>query len=412
MNGAFLKLAVRVLMRRKVFTAISLFGITLTLLALVVAAALVDGVFAARPPESKLGRSLVVTRVELESENMRSSGPPGAGFLARTVRDLPGAEEITIFTGTGDEAAWVDGRKIVLQMKRTDAAFWSVHDFRFVEGGPYGAQECEDGSAVAVISEGARDKVFGKGPALGRHLEIAGRTHRVLGVAEDVAVLRFVPFAEAWLPLEPPPPDRRDALIGGLIAVLVAREGASLDALRADFDARVKAIPMPYEGYTTLRAFAEERSESVAREILPRAQDGATQARRLQALAAVLAIAFMALPALNLVNLSLSRVLERASEIGIRKAFGATRLQLAGQFVAENVILTLIGAAIAFVLAPIVLRAIDASGMVPGSNLGLSLRVLAAGLACALLFGVMSGAWPAWRMSRLPPVDVLRGRTA
>ena len=53
----------------------------------------------------------------------------------------------------------------------------------------------------------------------------------------------------------------------------------------------------------------------------------------------------MTLPALNLVTLNLSRILERASEIGVRKAFGAPRRMLIGQFIIENVVLTLIGGA-------------------------------------------------------------------
>ena len=44
----------------------------------------------------------------------------------------------------------------------------------------------------------------------------------------------------------------------------------------------------------------------------------------------------MLLPALNLVNLSLSRILERSSEIGVRKAFGASSWTLFGQFLVEN----------------------------------------------------------------------------
>ena len=54
----------------------------------------------------------------------------------------------------------------------------------------------------------------------------------------------------------------------------------------------------------------------------------------------------MLLPAVNLININVSRIMERASEIGVRKAFGASSLTLVGQFVVENVLLTLIGGAI------------------------------------------------------------------
>ena len=52
---------------------------------------------------------------------------------------------------------------------------------------------------------------------------------------------------------------------------------------------------------------------------------------------------FMLLPALHLVNLNIGRIEERTSEIGVRKSFGASTPTLVGQFVAENVLLTLIG---------------------------------------------------------------------
>jgi cell division protein FtsX len=52
---------------------------------------------------------------------------------------------------------------------------------------------------------------------------------------------------------------------------------------------------------------------------------------------------FMLLPALNLVNLNTGRIMERSTEIGVRKAFGATSMQLAGQLVVENVLLCLAG---------------------------------------------------------------------
>ena len=73
----------------------------------------------------------------------------------------------------------------------------------------------------------------------------------------------------------------------------------------------------------------------------------------------------MLLPAVNLMNLNTSRILERASEIGVRKAFGASSSPLVGQFIVENVVLTLVGAAVGFVLAGVAAQAINASGADP-----------------------------------------------
>src|SRR5436305_13749957 len=79
----------------------------------------------------------------------------------------------------------------------------------------------------------------------------------------------------------------------------------------------------------------------------------------------VLALLFMTLPALNLVTLNLSRILERAPEIGVRKAFGAPKRALIAQFVTENVFLTLLGGALGFVFTIIALTALNHTSLIP-----------------------------------------------
>ena len=101
--------------------------------------------------------------------------------------------------------------------------------------------------------------------------------------------------------------------------------------------------------------------------------------------------------------------MERASEIGVRKAFGASARTLVGQFIVENIILTLVGGAIGFVLSFFVLRALTASGWIQYAQFQINARVFLYGLALAALFGLLSGVYPAWRMSRLNPVQALKG---
>ena len=67
----------------------------------------------------------------------------------------------------------------------------------------------------------------------------------------------------------------------------------------------------------------------------------------------------MLLPTVNLININVSRIMERASEIGVRKAFGASSRTLVGQFIVENLILTLVGGAVGFGLSALRARALS-----------------------------------------------------
>jgi putative ABC transport system permease protein len=123
------------------------------------------------------------------------------------------------------------------------------------------------------------------------------------------------------------------------------------------------------------------------------------------------AFAFMALPALNLVTLSMSRTLERAAEIGVRRAFGASRGALVTQLLLETLVLTAFGAVIAVVLAQGTLMVLASAGWVPGSTITIGPRTLAITALITVVFALLSGALPAWRMARLDPVVALSGRT-
>ena len=122
-----------------------------------------------------------------------------------------------------------------------------------------------------------------------------------------------------------------------------------------------------------------------------------------------LGVLFMLLPAVNLTNLNVSRAAERAAEIGVRRAFGAPRRALLGQFLLENLVVSLLGGALGFLLSGLTLAAINASGLVPHLALGLNLRVAGWALAGAVFFSLLSGLWPAYRMSRLAPITALAG---
>lgn len=407
----YLLIATKVLLRRKFFTFISLFGIAFTLSVLVVATALLDHTFAPEPPESRLDRSVGVYSAVMYGAGGRWQSDAGYRLLDQYARDLPGTEQLTIFSVGSPVASYVDGEKVDLYLKRTDAPFWSVFDFTFLDGRPFSQDEVHDAAPVAVITESAAGRLLGGRPWLGATVGADGQRFRVVGVVANVSRARSSAYADMWVPhTTSKDAGYRTQLMGGFEAVALARTPADRRAIRDEFNARLARVELP-DRFEGLVAPFETKFESVARELSLGAdvRDTSSQAWRLAALMTVLWLLFAALPAVNLVNINISRILERASEIGVRKAFGASSRTLVVQFVVENVLLTLAGAAIAFVLSFAVLEAINASGVIAHATLSLNTRVFLWGVGFALAFGVLSGVYPAWRMSRLQPAEALKG---
>ena len=118
----------------------------------------------------------------------------------------------------------------------------------------------------------------------------------------------------------------------------------------------------------------------------------------------------MSLPALNLVNINISRIMERASEIGIRKAFGASSSTLTVQFIVENIILTIIGGVLALIFSALLIAYINRVGI--GANAYLTLQinwtVAIVAFILSLIFGLLSGVYPAWRMAKMSVVSALK----
>jgi putative ABC transport system permease protein len=108
--------------------------------------------------------------------------------------------------------------------------------------------------------------------------------------------------------------------------------------------------------------------------------------------------------AIGVANIMVISVLERRSEIGLRRALGATRGQIRAQFLAEAILLSLAGGA-AGVIVGAAATAAYAGGH--GETVVIPAQAWAGGLAAAVIIGALAGLLPAIRAARLPPTQAL-----
>jgi putative ABC transport system permease protein len=109
---------------------------------------------------------------------------------------------------------------------------------------------------------------------------------------------------------------------------------------------------------------------------------------------------------LGIANVMLMSVLERRSEIGLRRALGATREHVAGQFLAEAVLLAGTGGAIGVIvgssIAAVYAHSQGWPSVIPPVG-------IAGGIGGAILIGAVAGLYPALRAASVPPTEALRG---
>ncbi len=123
------------------------------------------------------------------------------------------------------------------------------------------------------------------------------------------------------------------------------------------------------------------------------------------------ALSIILIACINFMNLATARSTSRAKEVGIRKVVGANRSKLIYQFLGEALVLSLISLILSFLLAKTILPVFSA---IIGQNLSLSFSETPSLILCfiglAVVVGIISGSYPAFYLSQFDPVRTLKGK--
>ena len=438
----YLSLALKVLRRKPFYTFISLFGISFTLMILMLITSMGEAMLGANPPMSAVDRLVFLPQVERikqfydttyvvdsvlmddgtmhydstadikEGGYNNSNGNMAYDVLDETLRDLDHVEDYTFYSNQGFVVAYLDGSKVSMQTCYADANYWRVFDFTFLHGVPFTADAVEGADKVAVITEKTAQAYFGRvaSDVIGQEIELGRDRFTVLGIVarplkEDDAINGdvFLPYTTM---------DARslesDNIAGPFNAAFKAVDAAATTGIIDEIHFIAENYDMSGDAqYEVLKLKAATATEKLAREIMQEDDYGRAKLLLFLPLIVLLCL-FLALPLINLINLGVSRVYERRSEIAVRKSFGADSRDILYQFLFENMFLTVIGGVIGLVLALLLIRYINANDLLGIVRLAFSLKVFLYFLLVIALFGFLSGILPALRMSRTNIADALR----
>ncbi|TDE16374.1 ABC transporter permease [Dyadobacter psychrotolerans] len=409
----YIKIAWKVLLRHPFYTFITLFGISLTLTVLMVLTSFLDHLFGTHYPENKRFRSLYIANV-LQTDSSgtsMSSGPASFNFLEKYAKSLKTAEKVTVVSNFSFSNTYINGKRIKLNTKYTDAEFWDVVSFDFLEGKPYNIQNINSGDHVAVITDALRKQYFedDNKPVVGKSIEVENIKYRIIGVVKGSPVTRVYTYGDIYFPYTAPKSNYESkGMRGRYIAIALAKDESDMAGIQSEFDRNISGIPdteiADGQKFTVLIVRAEKYFEHFIKTFAR----NDSQKFLFYTIVVFVVMMFMGLPAINLINVNVSRILERASEIGVRKAFGAPSKALLWQFIVENIFITFIGGVFALGFSFLIIYMINISGWIPYADLTINFTVFFISVMVCLIFGLLSGVLPAFRMSKLKIVDALK----
>ena len=355
----YFKQAWTMMRQNKLFTSIYVAGTGLSIAFTMVLFIIYYVKFAPVYPEYNRDRMLVINYSAIAEEGAEKWNSCGGGVspkIAGLVKDLPHLDHV----GMAVIDTWSENTILLPQSNEqlgvtpgfVDAGFWQVFTFQFLSGKPFDEATVEAERPIAVLSESLAKRIFASTDVVGKHFSFNGKDMQVIGVVADVSGTTPATAANLYIPLYyggENRPSQYDAGLRGNVAIyMTATSKDDLETLRTE----VIDVLNRYDQEDKQWAhFWMDQPDvwwkSTFRDTCSSAPDIASIVRGI--LYMLLALLFI--PAMNLCGMISSRMNERMSELGVRKAYGATNASLISQVLTENLLLTSVGGLVGLALA-------------------------------------------------------------
>ena len=348
---------------------------------------------------------------------------------AEVVSAVIGPEYVFHFTACKE----IGQQEVSVSPKFTDPNFFRLYEFKFVEGKSYNEKNMRNADRCVVITDALARKLYGTTQGVvGQSMQLDYLPYRVVGVVKEVSPLLkdssadiYMPYTvkDQWARLQ----DDRVGYVGSLEVRVLLKKGYTREMLMDELEPyKAKYLSMlksttgeDWNWYIQVRPhwrkvlnfFGEEVNDASMTDLLANLS-----------IPALFMLLLLLLPAINLSGMVSNQMEARVAEMGIRKAFGAKKRVLLNEVIQENLVLTLCGGIVGYLLSWLFIAAVHNSAVFlllfdreedPVENVSLQLDMfftptlfLIAFVCCAVL-NLMAALIPAWTSLKKPIVESL-----
>lgn len=348
---------------------------------------------------------------------------------AEVVSAVIGPEYVFHFTVCKE----IGQQEVSVSPKFTDPNFFRLYEFKFVEGKSYNEKNLKNADRCVVITDALARKLYGTTQGVvGQSMQLDYLPYRVVGVVKEVSPLLkdssadiYMPYTveDQWARLQ----DDRVGYVGSMEVRVLLKKGYTREMLMDELEPyKAKYLSMlksttgeDWNWYIQVRPhwrkvlnyFGEEVNDASMTDLLANLS-----------IPALFMLLLLLLPAINLSGMVSNQMEARVAEMGIRKAFGAKKRVLLNEVIQENLVLTLCGGIVGYLLSWLFITAVRNSAVFlllfnreedPVENVSLQLDMfftptlfLIAFVCCAVL-NLMAALIPAWTSLKKPIVESL-----